>query len=97
MRRVSAEYCFNRKNLKFKISLIILGEISMQKVKVHRYISGKIPEYAKNLSSDESSEDEDFIEHKKNIVINKVKDPVARHEEERYEFNKNSINVSLLT
>lgn len=60
------------------------GEISMQKVKVHRYISGKIPEYAKNVSSDESSDDEDFIDNKKSIIINKVKELVTHHEDERY-------------
>lgn len=37
----------------------------MQKVKVQRYISGKIPEYAKNLSSDEGSNEDDFIENRK--------------------------------
>lgn len=37
----------------------------MQKVKVQRYVSGKIPQYARNVSSDESSEDEDFIENRK--------------------------------
>jgi len=37
------------------------GEISMQKVKVQRYISGKKPEYAVNFSSDEESDGEDFV------------------------------------
>lgn len=38
------------------------GEISMQKVKVQRYISGKRPDYAKTYSSSESeSDDEDFM------------------------------------
>jgi hypothetical protein len=66
-------------------NLIILGEISMQKVKVHRYISGKKPQYAKNISSAESSEEEDFIDNKKSIVINKVKDLGSQQQEnEKY-------------
>lgn len=36
----------------------------MQKVKVHRYISGKRPEYAQYRSSDEESEDDDFIDRR---------------------------------
>ena len=36
------------------------GEISMQKVKVNRYVSGKRPDYAIHSSS-EGSEDEEFI------------------------------------
>lgn len=43
---------------------VILGEVSMQKVKVHRYISGKRPEYAQYKSSDEESETEDFIDRR---------------------------------
>lgn len=42
----------------------IPGEVSMQKVKVHRYISGKRPEYAHYRSSDEESEDDDFIDRR---------------------------------
>lgn len=38
------------------------GETSMKKVKVHRYVSGKRPDYAPAGSSDEESEDEDFLE-----------------------------------
>ncbi|KAL7038944.1 hypothetical protein ACKWTF_009752 [Chironomus riparius] len=58
------------------------GEISMQKVKVHRYISGKKPQYAKNVSSEESSEEEDFIDNKKSIIINKVKELGNQHQED---------------
>lgn len=43
----------------------------MQKVKVHRYISGKRPEYAKD-DSDESSQDEDFIDNKKSFKIGRM-------------------------
>lgn len=42
----------------------IEGEVSMQKVKVHRYISGKRPEYAQYRSSDEESEDDDFVDRR---------------------------------
>lgn len=42
------------------------GEISMKKVKVSRYISGKRPEYAQYESSDEESADEDFIQSNRN-------------------------------
>ncbi|KAF6211814.1 hypothetical protein GE061_012329 [Apolygus lucorum] len=38
------------------------GEMSMQRVKVHRYVSGKRPEYAPQSSSEEESDDGDFIE-----------------------------------
>ncbi|XP_057326510.1 microfibrillar-associated protein 1-like [Microplitis mediator] len=38
------------------------GEVSMKKVKVHRYVSGKRPDYAPAASSDEESEDDDFLE-----------------------------------
>lgn len=34
----------------------------MQKVKVHRYVSGKRPDYAQDHKSDSESEDEDFME-----------------------------------
>ncbi|XP_015599758.1 microfibrillar-associated protein 1 [Cephus cinctus] len=38
------------------------GELSMKKVKVHRYVSGKRPDYAPAASSEEESEEEDFLE-----------------------------------
>ncbi|CAG9566147.1 unnamed protein product [Danaus chrysippus] len=41
------------------------GEISMQKVKVQRYISGKKPDYAQGVTSSEESEAEDFIEQQR--------------------------------
>lgn len=37
------------------------GQVSMQKVKVNRYVSGKRPEYAGTSSSDEDEEAADFI------------------------------------
>jgi len=36
------------------------GEVSMKKVKVQRYVSGKRPDYAKASSGEEESDDEDF-------------------------------------
>lgn len=59
------------------------GEISMQKVKVQRYISGKRPEYAPQDASDESSNDDDYFENRKSIVINKVRDILQEDEEQR--------------
>ncbi|KAF5308650.1 hypothetical protein FQR65_LT06111 [Abscondita terminalis] len=43
------------------------GELSMQKVKVHRYVSGKRPDYAQDQRSDSESEDEDFLERRNQI------------------------------
>ncbi len=52
------------------------GEISMQKVKVNRYVSGKRPDYAATHSSSDDSDDEEFIRPRKQ--------PRGRREEERY-------------
>ncbi|XP_036343800.1 microfibrillar-associated protein 1-like [Rhagoletis pomonella] len=41
------------------------GEISMQKVKVQRYVSGKRPDYALGGTSSDESDLEDFIDHRK--------------------------------
>ncbi|EEZ98051.1 microfibrillar-associated protein 1 [Tribolium castaneum] len=40
------------------------GEISMQKVKVHRYVSGKKPDYAQDARSSSDSDDDDFLERR---------------------------------
>lgn len=37
----------------------------MQKVKVHRYVQGKRPEYAPESTSEEESDDDDFLESHK--------------------------------
>lgn len=37
----------------------------MQKVKVSRYVSGKRPEYAPRSSSEDESDEEEFISHQK--------------------------------
>ena len=41
------------------------GEISMQKVKVNRYVSGKRPDYAATHSSSDDSDAEEFIRPQK--------------------------------
>ncbi|XP_026478530.1 microfibrillar-associated protein 1-like [Ctenocephalides felis] len=43
------------------------GELSMKKVKVQRYVSGKRPEYAQSETSEEESETDDFIDNKKQL------------------------------
>ncbi|XP_030754040.1 microfibrillar-associated protein 1 [Sitophilus oryzae] len=43
------------------------GEISMQKVKVHRYVSGKRPDYAQEVPSDSDSDEDDFLERRHHI------------------------------
>lgn len=48
----------------------------MQKVKVHRYVSGKRPDYAQNDRSDSESEDEDFLE-KRNQLNHRPQTPEA--------------------
>jgi hypothetical protein len=57
--------------LKFhEFNIYCLGEISMKKVKVNRYISGKRPEYApKDASEESSNSDDDIFENRKSIVI----------------------------
>lgn len=51
----------------------------MKKVKVRRYVSGKRPDYARAASSEEKSEDEDFLDR----CINKP------HTDDAYETNPN--------
>ncbi|ALC43379.1 Mfap1 [Drosophila busckii] len=53
------------------------GEISMQKVKVQRYISGKRPDYARADSSSEESDDDDFVDNRKRL---------ERHKAERHKL-----------
>lgn len=56
-----------KKSFTFRFVLfffLFLGEVSMQKVKVQRYISGKRPEYAQYQSSDDDSDNEDFVDRK---------------------------------
>lgn len=54
----------------------ILGELSMQKVKVHRYVSGKRPDYAPRESSESESDDDDFLERRNKLQLrNRAKSP----------------------
>ncbi|KOX70786.1 Microfibrillar-associated protein 1 [Melipona quadrifasciata] len=57
------------------------GELSMKKVKVHRYVSGKRPDYAPAASSEEESEEEDFLEKRvhKNYEENEVSTDIPTH------------------
>ncbi|CAH0724915.1 unnamed protein product, partial [Brenthis ino] len=57
------------------------GEISMQKVKVQRYISGKKPEYAQGVSSSEESDTEDFIEQQRPERKHQIAQIVSRKDE----------------
>jgi len=57
------------------------GEISMQKVKVQRYISGKRPDYAQRYSSSEDESDEEDFVSKKAAQIKKEGEKVARRRE----------------
>lgn len=58
------------------------GEVSMQKVKVHRYVSGKRPDYAPMSSSEEESEEEDFIEQKRRHLAGRPVSPVKAVEQD---------------
>lgn len=66
------------------------GELSMQKVKVHRYVSGKRPDYAPMSSSEEESEEEDFIEHQ-GAPVSRPTRPPPRHTESPTELYDESI------
>lgn len=43
--------------------------MSMQKVKVHRYVSGKRPDYAQDYRSDSDSDNDDFLEKRNQAKI----------------------------
>lgn len=74
----------------------ILGEISMQKVKVQRYISGKRPEYAPKEASDDSSNEEDIFDNRKSIMINKVRD-LPQDDDARWVLDVHSSGKCILT
>lgn len=61
------------------------GEISMQKVKVQRYISGKKPEYAQGVSSSEESETEDFIEQQRPERKHQIAQIISRKDDQQSE------------
>jgi len=57
------------------------GELSMQKVKVHRYVSGKRPDYAQDQRSDSESEDDDFLD-KRNHPHARLPSPEVEHSDD---------------
>nr|CAG4650286.1 EOG090X08WT [Sida crystallina] len=59
------------------------GEISMQKVKVNRYVSGKRPDYAIEQSSSEESEEEEFIRPKRRTRVEVDSEESEEEEAER--------------
>ncbi|XP_074027259.1 microfibrillar-associated protein 1-like [Leptinotarsa decemlineata] len=58
------------------------GESSMQKVKVHRYVSGKKPDYAHD---DSESEEDDFVERIKHVSGPSPEPP--KSDEDQEDFN----------
>jgi hypothetical protein len=54
----------------------------MQKVKVHRYVSGKRPDYAPMSSSEEESEEDDFIEQKRRHLASRPMSPAETREQD---------------
>lgn len=60
---------------------IIAGELSMQKVKVHRYVSGKKPDYAQDARSDSESDEDDFLERRNHVPTAPSPEPVASEDE----------------
>ena len=62
------------------------GEISMQKVKVQRYISGKRPDYAERYDDSEDSDGGDFIASRNR--------PQAREKERFYKKESSSSSSS---
>jgi len=62
------------------------GEVSMQKVKVQRYISGKRPDYARTYSSSESeTDDEDFMVKQREQRRYEASSPSPEKEDEKGE------------
>ncbi|XP_072402995.1 microfibrillar-associated protein 1 [Diabrotica undecimpunctata] len=58
------------------------GELSMQKVKVHRYISGKRPDYAQEAHTDSDSGEEDFLEKRTQLVTVPSPEPLRTDEDD---------------
>lgn len=58
------------------------GELSMQKVKVHRYVSGKRPDYAQDLRSDSDSDEDDFLERRHHIPREISPEPALNSDDE---------------
>ncbi|XP_060524954.1 microfibrillar-associated protein 1 [Cylas formicarius] len=57
------------------------GEISMQKVKVHRYVSGKRPDYAQDVHSDSEEDEDDFLERRHHVPREPTPEPVKSDDE----------------
>lgn len=57
------------------------GEISMQKVKVHRYVSGKKPDYAQDVRSESESEEDDFLERRHHVPREPSPEPTRSDDE----------------
>lgn len=81
MKKVSSEnFSFTLDNI-LLLWHFILGEISMQKVKVHRYVSGKKPDYAQDARSDTDSDSDDFLDRRNHIVSEPSPEPVKSDDE----------------
>jgi len=70
------------------------GEISMQKVKVQRYISGKRPDYAQRYSSSEEEEEEEDFSTKKMQMIKKEGEKAGRRREKKDSSDSSSSDSS---
>lgn len=64
------------------IKAVFAGELSMQKVKVHRYVSGKRPDYAQDQKSDSESDDDDFLEKRNHSYRRSPSPSPAQKDEE---------------
>ncbi|XP_048520517.1 microfibrillar-associated protein 1 [Dendroctonus ponderosae] len=58
------------------------GELSMQKVKVHRYVSGKRPDYAQDVRSDSDSDEDDFLERRHQLPKDTSPQPAHNSDDE---------------
>lgn len=54
----------------------------MQKVKVHRYVSGKRPDYAQDARSDSESDEDDFLERRNHISRKSPSPPTTKIDDE---------------
>ncbi|KAI5643867.1 microfibril-associated/Pre-mRNA processing domain-containing protein [Phthorimaea operculella] len=68
------------------------GEISMKKVKVQRYISGKKPDYAQGVSSSEESDAEDFIEQQRPERRQQLPQIISKKEEHHSESEEEVVD-----
>lgn len=58
------------------------GELSMQRVKVRRYVSGKRPDYAQDALSDSDLEDDDFLDKRNQQYVRAPTPEAAKSDEE---------------